>query len=208
VDTRIVIPLSVVWAKRPRFALPRAARSTNSFRKDTDWVPVGGEALQPAEGFLSWRKFSSKWTFLLKDLEGQRPYFLRTWALKRFRARALDAGAQRSFGGTGRDLPRHVEHRHCVKALGNPDHDPLLQKNLKELESSILTAVKEGLEIQPCVSPSGTPPSRYWRCGIGLRTDHTRYAATRWILDREVKIGAIGGFKKYDTDPSAAGLLS
>ena len=54
----IVIPLSIVWAKRPRVAPPPNGRIDELFPEGTPaWVPVGGERFNPPEGFLSWRKF-------------------------------------------------------------------------------------------------------------------------------------------------------
>src|SRR5207253_4394768 len=53
----IVIPLSIVWAKRERKPLPENGRIDELFPPGSPaWVPVGGDAAAN-EGFFSWRKF-------------------------------------------------------------------------------------------------------------------------------------------------------
>src|SRR5262249_20811744 len=70
----IVIPLSIVWAKRPRMPLPTQGRIDELFPAGTPkWVPVGGERFNPPEGFFSWRKFFIELDSFLKDIEGQGP---------------------------------------------------------------------------------------------------------------------------------------
>ena len=78
----IVIPLSIVWAKRPKIALPANGRVDELFPTGSpSWVPVGGESLSPPEGFFSWRKFFIEVDAFMKDFEGRGPYFLRAAGL-------------------------------------------------------------------------------------------------------------------------------
>src|SRR5258706_1116052 len=201
----IVIPLSIVWAKRPRIALPSNGRIDELFPSGTPaWVPVGGEQFNPPEGFLSWRKFFIEVDAFLKDFEGQGPYFLRHWALKRAERWMLEHNEHSE--GLSAIFPAMLNTILALKALGHSDHHPVLQKNLKELEKFYIDRGPEGLEIQPCVSPIwDTAISMLALAESGLRSDHTALIrATRWILDREIKItgdwciknttGPIGGW--------------
>jgi len=74
-----------------RITPPSNGRIDELFPEGTPaWVPVGGEHFNPPEGFLSWRKFFIEVDAFLKDFEGQGPYFLRHWALKRAEKWMLD----------------------------------------------------------------------------------------------------------------------
>ncbi len=185
----IVIPLSIVWAKRPKIALPSNGRIDELFPAGTPaWVPVGGESFNPPEGFLSWRKFFIEVDSFLKDFEGQGPYFLRTWALKKAEQWMLEHNEHSE--GLAAIFPAMLNTILALKALGHTDHHPVLQKNLKELEKFYIDRGEAGLEIQPCVSPIwDTAISMLALSESGLRGDHASLVrATRWILDHEIKI--------------------
>lgn len=201
----IVIPLSVVWAKRPRYTLPENSRIDELFPEGTPaWVPVGGEQFNPPEGFFSWRKFFIEVDTFLKDFEGQGPYFIRKWALERAEKWILDHNEHSE--GLAAIFPAMLNTILALKALGHSDYHPVLQKNLKELEKFYIDRGEAGLEIQPCISPVwDTAISMLALAESGMRSDHPALLrATRWMLDREIKIagdwrvknttGPIGGW--------------
>jgi squalene-hopene/tetraprenyl-beta-curcumene cyclase len=201
----IVIPLSIVWAKRPKMKVPDNGRIPELFPQGTPaWVPVGGERFNPPEGFLSWRKFFIEVDSFMKDFEDQGPYFLRGWALKRAERWMLEHNDHSE--GLSAIFPAMLNTILALKALGYSDLHPALQKNLKELEKFYIDRGLSGLEVQPCRSPVwDTAISMLALAESGLRGDHNALVrATRWILDREIKIagdwriknttGPIGGW--------------
>ena len=201
----IVIPLSIVWAKRPRLTLPDNGAIDELFPSGTPgWVPVGGEHLIPPEGFLSWRRFFLEVDAFMKDFEGRGPYFLRGWALKKAERWMLEHNDHSE--GLAAIFPAMLNTIIALRALGHSDHHPVLQKNLKELETFFIDRGENGIEVQPCRSPVwDTAISMLALAESGLRGDHPALVrATRWILDREIKIagdwriknttGPIGGW--------------
>ena len=149
----IVIPLSIVWAKRPRMTLPKNGRIDELFPRGHAGVgSVGRRAHRiPPEGFLSWKRFFLEVDEFLKDFEGQGPYFLRSWALKKAERWMLEHNDHSE--GLAAIFPAMLNTIIAVRALGHSDHHPVLQKNLKELEKFFIDRGENGLEIQPCVSP-------------------------------------------------------
>jgi squalene-hopene/tetraprenyl-beta-curcumene cyclase len=201
----IVIPLSIVWAKRPLMPLPPNGRIDELFPPGTpSFVPVGGEALIPPEGFLSWRRFFLELDAFLKDMEGRGPYFLRGWALRKAEKWMINHNDHSE--GLAAIFPAMLNTLLAIKVLGHSDHHPVLQKNLRELEKFFMDRGEEGLEIAPCVSPVwDTAISMLALADSGMRLDHSALLrATRWMLDREIKVagdwrvknttGPIGGW--------------
>src|SRR6185437_3854462 len=147
----IVIPLSIVWAKRRKVPLPAHGRLDELFEGKAAWVPVGGEHLIPPEGFFSWRKFFIELDAFLKDMEDRGPYFLRGWALRRAEKWMLEHNEKSD--GLAAIFPAMLNTILALKALGASDDHPVLQQNLRELEKFFIDRGEEGIEIQPCVSP-------------------------------------------------------
>jgi len=200
----IVIPLSIVWAKRPKMTLPKNGRVDELFPKGTPaWVPVGGPAMNPPEGFFSWRKFFLELDEFLKDMEGRGPYFLRGWALKKAERWMIEHNEHSE--GLAAIFPAMLNTVLAVKALGYSDDHPVLQHNLRELEKFYIDRGEQGLEIQPCVSPVwDTAISMLALAESGLRADHPALVkATRWVLDREIKIA--GDWRIKNTTGPAGG---
>jgi squalene-hopene/tetraprenyl-beta-curcumene cyclase len=200
----IVIPLSIVWAKRPSMPLPEGARIDELFPKGTPaWIPVGSERT-PGEGFFSWHKFFCEVDAFLKDMEGRGPYFLRGWALRKAEKWLLEHNEKSE--GLAAIFPAMLNTILALKVLGHPDDHPMLQHNLKELERFYIDRGEQGLEIQPCMSPVwDTAISMLAMAESGFRADHPALVrATRWILDKEIKMpgdwrvknttGPIGGW--------------
>ena len=203
----IVIPLSIVWAKRPKMMVPANGRIDELFPEGTPaWISVE-ESFIPRDNkqpFFSWRRFFVEMDALFKDLEDRGPYFLRNWSLKLAKKWML-AHNERSEG-LAAILPAMLNTILALKVLGEPDDHPAIQKNLKRLEAFYIDRGDNGIEIQPCLSPVwDTAISLLALTESGMRPDHAGLVkATRWILDREVKIagdwrvknttGPIGGW--------------
>jgi squalene-hopene/tetraprenyl-beta-curcumene cyclase len=222
----IVVPLSIVWAKRPKVPLPPNGRIDELFPSGTPaFIPVGGEHLNPPEGFLSWRKMFIELDAFLKDMEGKGPYFVRGWALKK--AKEWMVQHNEHSEGLAAIFPAMLNTILALKALGEPDDHPVLQQNLKRLEAFFIERGEQGVEVQPCMSPIwDTAISVLALAESGLRSDHPALVrATRWMLDSEIKIagdwriknttGPIGGWAfEYlnayypDIDDTAMVLLS
>jgi squalene-hopene/tetraprenyl-beta-curcumene cyclase len=199
----IVIPLSVVWSKRPRMPLPENGRLDELFEGKPAFIPVGGETFNPPEGFFSWRKFFLEVDAFLKDMEGRGPYLLRGWALKKAEKWIIEHNEHSD--GLAAILPAMLNTILALKVLGHSDDHPVLQHNLKELEKFYLDHGDRGLEIQPCVSPVwDTAISMMALTESGLSADHPAMVkATRWLLDHEIKIA--GDWKVKNTTGPVGG---
>lgn len=185
----IVIPLSILWAKRPTMPLPANGRIDELFPPGTPrWVPVGEQLLKGDTPLISWRRFFIEMDALFKDLENRGPFFLRSWSLK-LAKRWMLRHNERSEG-LGAILPAMLNTILALKVLGEPDDHPVLQKNLKRLEAFFIDRGENGIEIQPCLSPVwDTAISVLALTESGMRSDHAALVkSTRWILDREVKM--------------------
>ncbi len=201
----IVIPLSIVWSKRPKVPLPPNGRIDELFPPGTPaWVPVGGDHFIPPEGFLSWRKVFLELDAFLKDMEGKGPYFLRGWSLKKAERWMMKHNEHSE--GLAAIFPAMLNTILAIKAMGHGDDHPVLSKNLRELEKFFIDRGDDGIEVQPCVSPIwDTAISILALAESGLRADQAALVrATRWMLDKEIKIagdwqvknttGPIGGW--------------
>ncbi len=201
----IVLPLSILWAKRPCRPLPAQGRLDELFPDAAPrWVPVGGTHFNPPEGFLSWRKFFLEVDTFMKDFEGRGPYFLRGWALKRAMKWILDHNEHSE--GLAAIFPSMLNTILALKVMGEADDHPVLQKNLRELERFFIDRGEDGLQVMPCLSPVwDTAISMLALSESGLPPDHPALIkATCWILDHEIRVpgdwrvknptGPIGGW--------------
>jgi len=180
----IVIPLSIVWAIRPLKVLPARARLDELFPSPQRFVPVGWN-MGPGRLF-SWQKFFLIWDAALKWLEGKGPHFIRSWSLRlaeRWMLERLEGS-----DGLGAIFPGIVNSVLAMKALGYPDTDPRLRKQLEELERLEIDR-GDHIEMQPCFSPVwDTSISMIALAESGLRRDHPALIqATQWLLSKEVR---------------------
>jgi len=201
----IVIPLSILWAKRPKMRLPANGRIDELFPDGTPaWVPVGGDRFNPPEGFFSWRKLFLEIDAFIKDFEGRGPYFIRGWALSMAKRWILQHNEKSD--GLAAIFPSMLNTILALKVLGEPDDHPVLQHNLMHLEKFFLDQGENGIQVMPCLSPVwDTAISVLALAESGMRPDHpVLVKATRWILDHEIKMagdwrlknptGPIGGW--------------
>jgi squalene-hopene/tetraprenyl-beta-curcumene cyclase len=177
----IVVPLTILYAHKPRWQLPRhvsvdqlyrdPARKLASFEWDRD--------------VFTWRNF-----FLAVD-RGLKLYERLPW--KPLRERALSTARawllehlERSEG-LGAIYPAMMNSIFALLALGHSPDDPLTAREIGQLARF---EIEEGdtLRVQPCLSP-------VWDTAIamvaleesGLPPDHPALVrATRWMLDRQI----------------------
>lgn len=185
----IVIPMSILWAKRPRKSLPPCGRIDELFPAGGPaWVPVGGEHFAPPEGFFSWRKFFLEVDAFLKDFEGKGPHVVRAWALRKAMRWILQHNE--NSDGLAAIFPSMLNTILALHVMGEPDDHPVLQHNLQELERFMLDRGEQGIQVMPCLSP-------VWDTAIailaltesGMPPDHpSMIQATQWLLDREIRM--------------------
>lgn len=142
----ILVPLSVLWAKRPIW-------EKVSFNVDDLWVHPDrkrAEMTNFQKGGRGWRIF-----FLLADrlLKGYE-----SWSWKPMRQTALDRADRwmnermTETDGLGAIFPAMVNGVFGLKALGYSDGDPLFERAVYEVERLELPE-GSGLKVQPCFSP-------------------------------------------------------
>ncbi|HYL80091.1 MAG TPA: squalene--hopene cyclase, partial [Candidatus Acidoferrum sp.] len=181
----IVIPLSIIWARRPTFACPPHGRLDELFPDDRRHIPLR-EAM-PAEGFVSWRTLFLLWDTGLKRLEGRGPQWLRAWALRLAENWILER--LRDSDGLGAIFPGIVNTTMALKCLGYSTADPLLREQLAHLEALEPPAAGGGLRIEPCHSPNwDTALATVALAESGLDRAHPALRrAARWLLTTEIR---------------------
>jgi len=182
----IVVPLSIIWAKRPTKQAPAHARLDELFPDARRHISVG-EAMPRRRGEAFWQNFFLAWDSALKWLEGRGPYFLRVLSLKK--AEAWMRERLENSEGLGTIFPAMLNAVVAMRALGYDKDEPLFQKELAELEKFEIE--REGcIQMQPCYSPVwDTALSIRALTASGVRRDHPALQqALRWLLDKEVRI--------------------
>ena len=186
----IVIPLSIVWAKKKKskVVLPKNAQLDELFDSNQPrWVPLGNLKAKQ-EGFFSWRKFFLWWDGFFKLMEGNGPHFLRTWSLKLASKWMIEHF--KNSEGLAAIFPAMVNAIMALRLLGYQDTHPYVQGQLKELEAFELDYPEEDqLEMQPCVSP-------LWDSAIamialaesGIKRDHPQLVkACHFLVENEIR---------------------
>ncbi|MBI4051623.1 MAG: squalene--hopene cyclase [Elusimicrobia bacterium] len=218
----IVIPLSVLWAKRPFRECPPHATLDELFPDERRFVPI--REVMPKPSFFSWQNFFLLWDSGLKSLEGRGPHILRLWSLKLVERYILNH--IKNSAGMGAIFPAIINTIMALKALGTHDRDSAVRHQIKHLEELEIDG-ETILEMQPCFSP-------IWDTAIaiialaesGLYRDHPALQqAALWLLSKEVKSagdwrvknpdGTIGGWYfqfenewNPDTDDTAMAILA
>ena len=181
----IVIPLSIIWAHRPKVACPPHARLDELFPDDRRYVPLR-EAM-PADGLLSWSALFRLCDTGLKRLEGRGPYWLRAWALRLAENWILER--LRDSDGLGAIFPGLVNTIIALTCLGYSPADPLLREQLDHLEALERPAAGGGLRIEPCRSPNwDTALTMISLAESGLDRAHPALRrGARWLLSKEIR---------------------
>src|ERR1700730_11590906 len=143
---RLVIPLTILYARKPRFAVPGGV-SVDALYKDPSRKAV---AFDWDKQFLSWRNF-----FLALD-RGFKLYERIPW--KPLRKRALRQAQEwlldhlERSEGLAAIYPAMMNAMFALLALGHSHDDPLTAREIREFSRF---EIEEGdtIRVQPCVSP-------------------------------------------------------
>jgi squalene-hopene/tetraprenyl-beta-curcumene cyclase len=180
----IVVPLMLIYARRPRWDLPAEAGVRELFRDSSGRVP----AFAWDHRLVSWRNFFLLLDRIFKAHEKLPWKPFRKWALRRATDWMLEH-FERSEG-LGAIYPAMVNSILALRALGYSADDPVTAREIGHLEDF---EIEEGdtLRMQPCVSPVwDTALAMFSLQEAGLPLDHPALVkAAEWLLDRQVLVG-------------------
>src|SRR5262245_31433896 len=177
----IVVPLSVIWAGKPAYAVP-PGRDIRELH-----VPEGSTRRVPAE--LRPRLWGAFFRGLDRALKGAEAIGLTPWRRVALRdAEAWILERLEESDGLGAILPPIINTIFAFRCLGYAADDPRLLGQVKELEK--LEIENEAtIRIQPCFSA-------VWDTSLALQAvlesgvpvhDRALQDGARWLLDREVR---------------------
>ena len=214
----IVVPLSVLWARKPFCPVPPAAAIPELH------VPHFHPRKKRTARERIWRGIFAAADVLLGAMEATGLTPLRKKALAACETWIHDRLVRSD--GLGAIFPPIVNTIFAFRSLGYAPDDPRLLAQVRELERFEIED-DETLRIQPCFSP-------VWDTGLAVvtlaasgvpGTDPSLRRAARWLLDREVRLpgdwrrsnpgGPVGGWyfeyanESYpDTDDTAEVLTA
>ena len=178
----IVVPLSVMWALKPRCVVPEHANISELRRS-------GARRTRPVLSCnkgKAWARFFCLVDSLVHLLErrGIRP--LRRRALKRAERWILDRLV--NSDGVGAIFPPIINTVYALDVLGYSHDDPVFRSQVEELEKLELEEA-ETLRIQPCLSAVwDTAQALNALAETDLPSDHAALErAGCWLTDREVR---------------------
>jgi squalene-hopene/tetraprenyl-beta-curcumene cyclase len=192
----IVVPLMLVYARKPHWDLPLTAGVEELFRDTSGRIP----AFEWDRRLVSWRNFFLvldrifKWHEKLpwKPLRQRALHHARKWLLEHLERTE----------GLGAIYPAMVNSVFALRALGYSADDPLTAREIGHLAQF---EIEEGdtLRIQPCVSPVwDTAVTMFSLQEAGLPPDHPALVkAAGWLLDHQVLGGGDWQVKNPDVDP-------
>jgi squalene-hopene/tetraprenyl-beta-curcumene cyclase len=183
----IVVPLSIMWAHRPRRILPPEAGIRELFvKRPEDWPALRCPGQSAKPGLLSWDRFFRLTDQLLKTAERYRIRPLRARALRKAAAwieqRTIDSD------GLGAIFPPMVWHIIALRCLGHRDDSPEMIRARQQLDDLAIRE-RSTLRMQPCKSPVwDTANTLRALADSGLAANEPVIrSATQWLLDREVR---------------------
>jgi len=182
----IVVPLSIMWARRPHRTLPPGCGIRELFLRDpADWPELRCPGLSRETSWFSWERFFRRADRTLKWLESHRWRPLRRQALA-----AAERWMTTRFAhsdGLGAIFPPIIWSIVALKCLGYRDDSAELRYNFDQL-AALTIEQEHTARLQPCLSP-------VWDTAIALRSlavsgmaadDSAAERAVDWLLDREV----------------------
>jgi squalene-hopene/tetraprenyl-beta-curcumene cyclase len=192
----IVVPLMIVYARKPHWDLPPKAGVEELFCDASGRIP----AFAWDRRLVSWRNFFLLLDRLFKWHEKLPWKPLRQRALRRAQRWLLEH-LERSEG-LGAIYPAMVNSIFALRALGYSADDPLTSREIGHLEEF---EIEEGdtLRMQPCVSPIwDTALAMFSLQEAGLPPDHPALVkAATWLLDHQVLGGGDWQVNNPDVDP-------
>jgi squalene-hopene/tetraprenyl-beta-curcumene cyclase len=192
----IVVPLMLVYARKPRWDLPPEAGVDELFIDRSGRIP----AFEWDRRLLSWRNFFLVLDRLFKWHEKLAWKPLRRRALRRAQQWMLEHLERTE--GLGAIYPAMVNSIFALRASGYSVDDPLTEREIRHLAQF---EIEEGdtLRMQPCVSPVwDTAVAMFSLQEAGLPPDHPALVrAAGWLLDRQVLGGGDWQVNNPAVDP-------
>lgn len=182
----IVVPLSIMWAYRPKIQLPESQGIKELFLKPaTQWPPLRSPGLKGPVRFFSWENFFRQADRGLKLLEvtGLKPF--RSIALAKAKKWMIRRFAESD--GLGAIFPPIVWSLIALRCLGYSDDSPEVRQQHAELQKLVVED-EHATWLQPCLSP-------VWDTAISLRAlaasgktmdDAPVKSAVNWLMSKEV----------------------
>jgi squalene-hopene/tetraprenyl-beta-curcumene cyclase len=192
----IVIPLAILYARKPRWSLPARARVDELFRDPARKT----RAFEWDNQLLSWRNFFLALDHAFKLYERLPWKPLRRRALRQARQWLLEH-LERSHG-LGAIYPAMMNAVFALVALGHPPDDPLTAREIGHLARFEIEE-DDTIRVQPCTSP-------VWDTAIamvaleeaGLPADHPALvSAARWLLEKQIVGPGDWQVKNRDAEP-------
>ncbi len=194
----IVVPLSVIWAKKPRRAAPARVNLDDLYPAPGEAeplrrVPIEGERRRLRIFFLALdRVLRTLETLRIRPL--RRRALLRCMEWIRERARGAD--------GLGAIFPPILNCLVAMKGMGYPDDHPEVRAALDELLRLVIEDADDA-RVQPCTSP-------VWDTAIainalrlsGLPASHPALGkAADWLVARQIRVAGDWQERNRDVEP-------
>ena len=179
----IVVPLSMIWAKRPLCAVPERASIRELFGGNPPAARTPSTRRERA-----WRSVFAALDTALKAMERSPWKPLRRRALRKA-AEWTEARLPES-DGLGAIFPPIVNTIYAFRALGIPADDPRVASQIAELEKLTIEEPNGTLRVQPCFSAvwdTALAIHALIEAGVGA-SDPRLLAAGGWLLGREVRV--------------------
>lgn len=177
----IVVPLTILYALKPRWPLPPSVSVAELFRNGSGSIP----AFHWDRGIVSWRNFFLALHRLAKMYEGLPWKPLRRRALAKARGWLLERLERGD--GLGAIYPAMVNSVLALLALGYPADEPLTARQIGHIAQF---EIKEGdtIRVQPCLSPVwDTATVMTALQEAGLPPHHAALVKSAdWLLERQV----------------------
>jgi len=179
----ILVPLSIVWAMKPKRELPAELGIAELFLEPPSVIRPPHP---PTQTRFTWTNFFLRVDRMLKRLERWRLTPLRPLAVRRsirwMRERYVDSD------GVGAIFPGIVYTAIVLRAQGVPDDDTEMIWAMKQVED-LMIPEEDTLRLQPCLSPVwDTTLTLIALADAGTLPDDPRIVkAVEWLLAREIR---------------------
>ena len=204
----IIVPLSLLWAHRPRRDLPAEGLHVRElFLRSPEELPV---CMNKTDFVETAHKFGVNWQRFFSGVDRAYKFVERTGALRPFRKAAVakatgwmnDRLVQSD--GLGAIFPPIIWSIVALKCLGHDDNSPQVLAQLKELEALHIDE-EDRTRVQPCKSP-------VWDTAIatialreaGLPPQHPSIRdAVNWLLEQQIRSPGDWSVRRPKVQPGA-----